>query len=80
MSTGLTYLAIFDGSASLPDHTTTPVVFASYDEAYEYGRWYSEFSISTGLTNFYITIKTFGPNQDGWWQNISGTPVFTAFD
>jgi hypothetical protein len=80
MSTGLTYVAIVDASASSPDHSTSPVVFASYEEAYEYGRWYVEFNITYAATAFFVTIKTFGPNQSGWWQNIGGGAEFIAFD
>lgn len=76
MSTGLTYLSIYDGSSSAPEVNAGPMVFSSYDEAYEWGRWYMSFAQSSTIN---VLIKTFSPGVSGYWQ-WTGLPEFTPWD
>ena len=82
MSTGLTYVAIVDRNNTEPTIITTPVCFNSYEEAYEYGRWYLVvLQTQPGIeTSVIVTIKTYGPNGSGYWfYGLSG-PDFTLVD
>jgi hypothetical protein len=82
MSTGLTYWALMDYSASVPDVPTTPMIFQSYQEAFEYGDWYLRATSNIGsyTTNIRVAIWTSSPNNNGWFTFVDGEVVFTAYD
>jgi hypothetical protein len=82
MSTGLTYLTIADRTSGAPDLSSVPVVFSSYNEAREYGRWFLTGATDTGewFNTMVITIWTSGPNDNGYYVVTGGLVVWTAFD
>ena len=71
MSTGLTYVTLFDNDGSLPVAPGGIQIFANYDEAFKYGEWTS----NRYLTAINVTIWTSGPNDNGVWYN----GVFTVY-
>ncbi len=77
MSSGLTYLSIYDGSTTAPEVNAGLIAFALYDEAYEWGRWYTAFAQTSQA---YVLIKTFTPADSGYWTWDGTDPVFTIQD
>ena len=77
MSSGLTYVAIYDGALGAPETSSGPVQFQLYDEAYEWARWYVDFIQDQ---NTFVLLKSFGPNSSGYWRWLSGTSSFTLYD
>ena len=77
MGTGLTYVSIYDSSVADPNVATVLTAFSSYDEAYEWGRW---FILWVGSTQIKVLIKTYSPNDSGYWELVSGVAVFTLYE
>ncbi len=77
MSTGLTYVFISDASSSLQPHNGGTFIFNDYHEAYKHGEWLMNFG-ADGVIEY--TIWTSGPNQNGFWVKITGTPTFVPLE
>ena len=82
MSTGLTYVSIVDNALSANPQVGSSYVFASYDEAVEFGDWYCRCTLSiygagTPLT---VLIYTTGPNRSGYYVSDAVPLVFVAFE
>lgn len=82
MSTGLTYVNIVDASTALEPQVNGTYVFNTYDEAKQFGEWYSRFlytQVSGFAPNVYVAIWTSGPNNNGYWTS-SPSPSFIVYD
>jgi len=82
MSTGLTYVFIQDSTPSGPPAASGNFVFSSYEEAYNYGEWWSKLqqTLFGGGVYAYVTIYTTGPNSNGYWDANAVPPVFSPYD
>jgi len=80
MSSGLTYISVFDFASGAPDTTTSPVVFSNYDEAYAYASWFVRLANEFIGNNQRVTIWTSGPNSNGYFLMTDGEPVFYSFE
>jgi len=82
MSTGLTYLCLFDSVSGNPQAGTTLYVFNSYQEAYDYGEWFMRI-VTTQIVGSYgqtVLIWTTGPNTNGYWYWTGSAVEFYAYD
>jgi hypothetical protein len=78
MSSGLTWVTLFDPENAAPDVSTAPTVFSIYNEAYEYSRFLLQYAISNqqGGAKFQVLIWTTGPNANGVWYASGATATF----
>ena len=72
MSTGLTYVSMYDYTTGSPDQSWC-VVFNDYSEGKEFADWQSRFATPSTV---YVMIWTASPNQNGYYSNGS----FSSFD
>ena len=81
MSTGLTWVTIYDldGTVS-PSFNTSVIVFNDYNEALNYALWNCKYVYAQFTTGqLVMTIYTESPNENGYVGSAS-VPVFTPFD
>lgn len=82
MSTGLTYVSIIDTDLNNIPNATFSYVFASYEEALEYGDWYirNMQHIVGGATGVVVQIYTTAPGSSGYYPGWVIPTAFTQFD
>jgi hypothetical protein len=83
MSSGLTYVTIYDYDTGAPPNTAGAMqVFTSYDEAIDFALYSAKFValVLTSSSGTAYLITTFGPNQNGYVLANATSPVFVPFD
>ena len=83
MSSGLTYVSIYDYDTTSPPNTGgTMQVFTSYDEALSFALYQAKFVavVLTASSGTSFAITTFSPNRNGYVLANTASPVFTPFD
>jgi hypothetical protein len=83
MSSGLTYVTIYDyDTTASPNTTGTMQLFASYQEALDFALYQARFVavILTASSGTAFLIQTFSPNQNGYVLANTSSPVFVPLD
>lgn len=75
MSTGLTYVFIRNENNASPNGDAS-YIFSSYQEAYEFGDWFTRLNQS----EFLFLIWTTSPNQNGYFGYSGGEVVWNNVD
>lgn len=86
MSTGLTYVTIWDrGTAEPQGFGASPTLFADYQEAKNWA--YYQFNVAvnywgvTWAVDFWITVYSTSPsNPSGFYRYVDGTITWVEFD